>query len=735
MVRFSPIGRLAEQAWQHASPGRTMRVPGGDGAMHKLLLASAASMALIAPPAFAQTTPGETPLESGPASGRSTSYDAKYFAQYAPRTALDIVRRIPGFTLDLGNTDLRGFSGAAGNVVIDGQRPSSKSETLEGLLARIPASRVSRVDVGPGDLYGADYSSKAQVANLILSQGGGMAGNISVSGNRLWTGSIFPNANGSVQLSRGPSTFSLSADTARYDGVEKGYDRVAEADTDALLEYRRKVNFIYQRDPYVSGSWALEQGDNRAIHLNARFSPSRFRLRQVNHVTPTGGAERDDTLHQKYRTNIFEIGGDISRPLGGGAIKLVALTNSRDRTTFDDYLFRGLGGSPVLGGFEQNTKSKLTESIAKLTWSKANVRGFSFETGGEIAYNKLDYALDLVELGSGSTRIPIDLPLEDAVVSELRGEFFVDAGRQVSKALRVDAALNYEVSRLKVRGDATADRSLKFWKPSVTLDWQAGNGWHSQFILRRTVAQLDFYDFVSVAELSNDRINGGNANLVPQRTWEARFSTERPLLGTGKARLEVGYDLVDKLQDRVLIFDDQGQGFDSPGNLGTGKRYFADLTLDAPLDRLWKGLRARAHGQLQRTRVKDPISGRIRNFSDYYPDWSWDVDLRRDAGKFAYGVSVSDRDRFFNFRTDQIDGYPNIGPYASAFVEYRPSGRSSLNLSVENLFDTAGAVDRYFYFPNRTNPDPAIHEYRYRNSHLRMQLTYKLSFGGGGAAK
>lgn len=122
-------------------------------------------------------------------------------------------------------------------------------------------------------------------------------------------------------------------------------------------------------------------------------------------------------------------------------------------------------------------------------------------------------------------------------------------------------------------------------------------------------------------------------------------------------------------------------------------------------------------------KLLDPIWGRERNFSDYYPDWSWDIDIRRDAGKFAYGFAISDRDRFFNFRTDQIDGYPNIGPYATAFIEYRPSARSSLNLYVENLIDTAGAVDRFFYFPNRTNPDPVLHEYRFRNSHPRVQLT------------
>ncbi|MEO6198567.1 MAG: outer membrane beta-barrel protein [Sphingomicrobium sp.] len=701
------------------------------------LMVGTAAIALVnAGPLLAQQAPGDISPAPATAPARATSYDAKYFAQYAPRTALDIVQRLPGFSFDRGNSDLRGFSGAAGNIVIDGQRPSSKSESLQDVLARIPASRVVRVDVGPGDLYGADYSTKAQVANLILSKGGGgIAGNVSVSGNRLFTGIIVPNASGSVQLSRGPSTFSLSADTARYDQTEKGYDRITDATSGEILEYRRKTNFLYPRDPFLSGSWALEQGDNRSLHLNARFSPSRFSLRQVNHVIPAGGPERDDTLHQKYRTNIFEIGGDITRPLGGGAIKLVGLINGRDRTTFDDYLFRGLGGAPVLGGFEQNTKSKLTESIGKFSWSKPDVLGFSFETGGEVAYNKLDYALDLFELEAGGAKTRIDLPLEDATVSEIRGEFYVNAGRPLSKTLRVDAALNYELSRLQVRGDAIADRSLKFLKPSVTLDWQPGGGWHSQFILRRTVAQLNFYDFVSVAELSTDRINGGNANLVPQRTWAARVTAERPLLGTGKARFELGYDLIDQLQDRVLIIDSLGQAFDSPGNLGTGRRYFVDLTLDAPLDRIWKGLRAKVHGQLQRTRVKDPISGQVRNFSDYYPDWSWDVDLRRDAGKFAYGINISDRDRFFSFRTDEIASYPNLGPYASAFIEYRPNSRSSMTLNVENLLDTPGVNDRYLYFPNRTDPVPDVHEYRFRNSHTRLQLTYKLSFGGGGVAK
>ena len=107
---------------------------------------------------------------------RTTAYDAAFFAPFAPRSALDIARRVPGFALEQGNSDIRGFAGAAGNVVFNGARPSSKSESLETLLARIPARRVIRVELGPGDLYGSEYSGKSQVLNVILSAGSGVDG-------------------------------------------------------------------------------------------------------------------------------------------------------------------------------------------------------------------------------------------------------------------------------------------------------------------------------------------------------------------------------------------------------------------------------------------------------------------------------------------------------------------------------------------------------------------------------
>ncbi|HEY8434506.1 MAG TPA: TonB-dependent receptor [Sphingomicrobium sp.] len=707
--------------------------------MSRGLLMASVGMATVlgSGAALAQApAPAQAPAATQPS--RTTAYDAAFFNKYAPRTALDIVQRIPGFTLDLGNNnngaDVRGFAGVAGNVVINGQRPSTKSEPLDAYLSRIPASRVKRVEVGPGDIFGADYVSKSQVANLILVEGGkgGISGETTVSAERHYTGKITPTASGTVSLTHGPSTFNIAGDTAWVDETEEGADVVTDPATGELIEFRRKVNVTNNYSPFVSASWALDEGPTKSANLNFRYHFDRFHLFQTAKVFPSDGPEHDDTLVEHYPTKSFEIGGDVTRPLAGGAIKFVGLATRQRRHTLDELDIGNLGHTEVVGGFQQLSQSQRNETLGRLTWSNPKLLGFQFETGAEVAWNTLDFNLDLFGIDENGNKTRVDLPLDNARVTELRGEFWVNGSRPLTKTLRMDVGLNYEISQLKVSGDATANRKLGFPKPSITLDWEPGSGWHSQLILRRTVAQLDFFDFISVADLASSQVSGGNANLQPQRSWEGRFSVEHPLFKQGKARLELGYNLISLLQDRILTPD----GFDAPGNIGTGRQSFADLTLDAPLDRFWKGLRVKLHGNVQRTRVQDPISGELRDFSGFFPSWEWDADIRRDLGKLSYGVTAGDNGRTTIFRTDVLDTRWNGGVFASAFVEYRPRPTSALRLDFNDISNVGGGRNLLEFFPNRTNPQPDVFDHRVRNSHVRIALTFKQSFGGGsGVAK
>ena len=701
-----------------------------------LLLATAGVASLtLATGALAQAAAQPTAKAS-----RTTVYEGTFFEQYAPRTALDIVQRVPGFSLDLGATqtqqgsvDVRGFAGTAGNVVINGSRPSTKAETLDVTLSRIPAQQVIRVELGPGDLFGSDYAGKSQVLNVVLSQQSGIDGNVTASAKRWYTGYINTDLQGSALIRRGASTINLSAGTGRNRQQEEGTDDLRNVATGQLIEHRRKHNSYFNKDPFVSGAWALERGSDKSLHVNARWQPSRFDLFQSNRVSPVSGAQHDDNLIQTYRDPVIELGGDVTRPLADGALKIVALATRRKRTDVDQYIQRsGLieNNAPVNGGFRQSVRAQRNETLGRVSWTRSNLLGFSFEAGAEAAYNTLDDNVDLFAVDGSGQEQRIQLPIANALVKEKRGEVYVNLGRTLSPSVRIDGGINYEFSNLTVSGDAVADRTLKFLKPNLTLDWKPGGGWHTQFSIRRTVAQLNFYDFISIGDLSVQRVTGSNADLQPQRAWEYRASIDHPLLGDGLIKLDLGHDQVSMLQDQILITDIFGNEFSGPGNLGTGTLNFATLTVDAPLNRIWSGLRVKFTGTWQRTRVEDPISHQQRNWSGFWPNWQYDVSVRRDAGPLSYGLELFDNQKITFFRTDEFDSNMNRGAFMTAFIEYRPTPRLAINFSVDNALDTHAARDRLLFTPNRAHPTLIREEFRDRDRHPSFQLTLKQSFGG-----
>jgi hypothetical protein len=691
---------------------------------------SAAALLGLGGAAIAQTAPAPVATATGAATteptiaadGR-TSYPVAYFAQYAPTTALDIVQRLPGFALDSGDQDVRGFGGAAGNLVIDGARPSAKSDSLATILSRIPASRVLRVEVGAGDLFGSEFSGRPRVANLILDDAGGLAGTIDASIARDHTASLAPQGSISALLRRGRSTFNASAGYENQDYLEEGTDTLRALPSRAITEFRVRENDIRDQSWFATVSWAFDGGTNTSANLNGRYEHNRFTLRQTNDVTPATGPVRDDRLSQTFTDDQIEIGGDITRPFVGGGIKLIGLYRTASSNSLDDNFQRITG--TVISGFVQTVANRRDEAVVRLVWNRANLVGWTFETGLEGAFNRLDSDVALFGVLAGGAQLPIDLAVDEAVVSEYRGEAFVNAGRSLTPKLRLDLGLTYEQSRLTVSGDAQAKRTLRFVRPKASLDWRPGNGWRVQASVTRTVAQLDFNDFVGSAELANDRVDGGNPDLLPQRSWEWLASVERPLLGDGRVQLEAGYNSISLLQDRVPTPD----GGDAPGNLGKGRFVFARAVLDVPLTRIGiRGGRFTFSGVVRDTSVVDPYTGRARAISGPTP-WYAEAGFRQDLGKFAWGINYFGQPPQRVFRRNEIDTFDGEEPFLTAFAEYRATSKTTLTVTIENLADVAGTRNRQFFAPDRTAPAPFLVEDRERNRHSTIILAVKHSFG------
>jgi hypothetical protein len=661
-------------------------------------------------------------------------YDAVFFTQFSPANALQMVQRVPGFTLESGSTEVRGFAQAAGNVVINGQRPSSKSDSLDTVLARIPASRVLRIELASGSEFGADYAGKPQVVNLVLTEEGGLAGTVEGRLSREYTGRILPRGSASAVYRTGASSFSASLSHQLFNVLsETGFDRLVALPARTELEFRAKRTRNTEPLTVVALGWALEQAPDRGVHVNGKISFDKWWLRDSGEVFVGGANVRDELYTEDHLWITKELSGDVTRPLAGGAIKLNLLGTSRHRDNKDAFA-RTTPAGP-LGGFYQDFDDYRDERLARLAWSRSDLVGWSVEAGAEGAFNKLRTDLNVYNVDATGTRSRVDLPVDQATVSENRGEAFVNAGRPISGNLRLDLALNYEVSRIEVTGDVSASRTLKFLKPKASLDWTPGT-WHVQLTAQRTVAQLRFEDFVSGSSFNTGQVNGGNAELQPQRKWEFLLTADRRLLGDGRVKLDLGYNAVSLVQDRIplLVLDPVtgslvNTGLDAPGNLGSGREFIARGNLDLPLTRFGlKGGRLTLSGAYLDTSVVDPYTLSDRPFTGATL-FTYSAAFRQDMAAFAWGFELRGAAAPTYFRIRETDTMQGISPRVSAFVEYRPSARTTLTLGADNLTNASSRRRRTFYRPDRTSTSAFEEEYRQRNPHVLTYLAVKHSFG------
>ena len=133
------------------------------GCCWRMLRAGAA-----AAPAFAQETgdaPPPEPTLPAAVEGAKTFLPAD-FTRFAPRNALDMLRNVPGFTIREA-TQERGLGTATGNVLINGQRISGKSNDVLTELGRIPASNVTRIEIVDAATLNVPGLS-GQIANVFV---------------------------------------------------------------------------------------------------------------------------------------------------------------------------------------------------------------------------------------------------------------------------------------------------------------------------------------------------------------------------------------------------------------------------------------------------------------------------------------------------------------------------------------------------------------------------------------
>ncbi len=627
-------------------------------------------------------------------------YDTAFFAQYNPRTALDMVRQAPGFSLD-GGDDRRGFSGAVGNLLIDGLRPTSKSQSLDGILSRIPASQVVRIEVLRGAEVAGDASGQAVLLNVVRT---------STAGSGVWEAGFeysrarevaaprgelsYSGRNGQFEYGIGASVFSQYRSLPGWRVITDGAGALIETvDTPSPRDFREAAINANMAFPLLGGRLsATGQVDANRFQVDDDFLT--FDPLGVN----TRNLFRD--FHDQNRG--LEIGVNYDRDFGPWSMALVGLVN-RSRYESDELAATTNGAGAIVLVQTQDVQNESGETILRGALSR-NLGRHRIEIGAEGAFNSLDSQLQFTQdSGGGPAIIPISN--SNVLVEEERAEMFGVHTWRPDDNWTLETRLAWETSTLNFTGDTNQSVELSFWKPSVQLTRSFAGSNQLRLRVYRDVGQLDFGDFTSAAAIADSIIAGGNPDLAPQTSWRGELGADLRFPGGAALGLTLTQHQITDVADVVKITPTMGSPYDAPGNIGDGDATSFEVNFSTPLTPIIPGGRLTIEGSLWDTEVTDPVTNQPRIIS-YRPESLIEINFRQDlsALRMAWGVSYFKEGENQAYRFNEIDTSEE-GPWVDVFVETTAlPNNMKLRATAANVSQGTIHRDRRFFTGDRNGP-------------------------------
>jgi len=652
-------------------------------------------------------------------------FEPAYFAKFNPATAEDMVRQLPGFGIDDGDR-VRGFGGAAGNVLINGQRPSTKGG-LGDVLGRIPVANVLRIEIVTGSSASLDMRGQTKVANVIVkSVDVPVSGNWQVVARHYRDGRLSGSTDVTTTLPAFDGTLTISLEAGSPNSGRGGpgssprsFGRRAFSDGSMNLFEQHagfSLNDTQSIEPAFEFTRSLDWGK---LNLNGSFNTTESNgssFTEVSSPSFAGPVTRLETNKGSSESDSYALNGDLQFQLGSGTTKLIALHQRTDSTS--DSLFGFYTGA---GSFSRSVQVQSNEasgeSILRGTMSWPLSDKHTIEVAIEGAYNFLD-STRKVTLNSSADATP---PGSDTIVEEFRGEAQLSDVWQVTPELTLEPSLKFEYSQIKQEGRLSSttsvytEREFTYPKPGITATWRPNATQQLRLSLERNVAQLNFRDFVSAVEVVNNLVIGGNADLEPQKVWALEGQLEQRFWADGVVTLLGSVQKVSDVQDQIPVVPLGGsllQAFDGPGNLGEGETWSLGVKASIPLQSLGVPdgrLDAELNGG--NSEVLDPVTGVVREFSDAFGlNRNLRISFRQELPQygFSYGLTFNESGGATSYRLRETSKRQRTGDDLSVFIETTEFFGLNIRAGVNDILETAFINTRAIYDAPRSSGNLAL---------------------------
>lgn len=687
----------------------------------KKLTALAVSAFALTGVASAQQVQSPPPATTPSGDKAVRTFDTAFFARFNAVTAEDMVRQLPGFTIDEGE-ELRGFGATAGNVLIDGQRPASKTE-ISKELGRIAARDVLRIElIGAAAAGDIDVRGYTELANVVLKP----AAQVQVS--TTWAATTRYYEQGRQGLQVGATRAWKGSDFGfrlNVQGTNIGEREEVEATfRNAAGALTRTQEEFYQQQAaelLISGTANWTPTARDTFNANFRILPRLFTLNGAADVRAPSGASVGGISLDYTEKDIWyvDLGGDWEHKFNAAnAVKLITvnrLVNWRPQQT----LTQNVLGLPQ-GRAVDNADNKAGEHVLRGVWTLKPNSAHTVELGLEGAYNyrKTDRQSLLGALTG--PLFPVTVPVASTEVEEERAEASIVDVWRINPQLTLESGFNYEASTIRqtITQPAQPDieREFTYAKPRVVATWTPSATDQVRLSLVRDVSQLDFGDFATGLDSISSTANVGNVNLEPEQTWKLSAQWKRQIGQRGSISITGFYDDIEDTQD--FISPATAPTRSAIGNIGDGERWGGRVEATLPLDSMGvkNGLLKLVAGG-QGSKVIDPLTGEEREISNE-TEYDWAVDFRQDIAsmKIAWGGKIASTlpvaagaaivaPPATQYRVDRIESADLGQPGVDLFVETtRFLGGALVRLTAANLLDVGKDVDRRFFTPSRIPP-------------------------------
>ena len=682
---------------------------------HLLLAGTALIGCMAAAPALADTTTAPaaaTTARAVPQAGDHgvLIFNRDFFAGHNPNTALDMVNRIPGFSVNDGD-GARGFEGAVGNVLINGSRPASKNDTGSAVLGRTLANQVERIELVRGGAPGIEMQGYAMVANVILKN--------TASSEHILTYNAFlfeggqDLFGGSYQFTRRQGDYSwgvtLSDGISSSDSNGAGPMRRVAPDG-SVLRREDFYNDGYGGGNSIRGNWS---GPVAGGKLDAT---ARYGINDWHNIT----RQTSDTVLRLSQSTDESTGGEVglayTRPLSQRLkmeTRLIHEFNSFDNVNTSDSRIDGVDADQQRFTSEGQASETILRSLVRFERNSA----MEFEAGGEVAYNMLetDQAYSI-----GGT--PVELPSASVTVEETRGELFGKGTWRLNPDWTLEGGLRLEHSTISQSGDANQKKSFFFAKPRLLATWSPGEKNQFRLRLERVVGQLNFGDFAASASLSDENVLGGNVNLSPEQRWVSELTYERRFWDEGIISMGLRHDEISDVIDVIPLENNLA----AIGNIGDGTLDQLTVNITVPTDRIgFSGGQVSFRNTWNKTEVTDPTTGRTRPISGIRASQAV-IGVQQDIAswKLQWGANWLPRIGQFDYRPDEVSGWRGRD-YYELWAEYKPTPGLSIRAQV-NIWDDF-TTERTVYADRITRP-VAFVENRFIDPRTFYQIRLRKTF-------